>query len=50
MTNGSVIAPITLARVGSLASSADGGTGEGASAEEPEGENIRIPYYEDLEE
>jgi len=45
MTDGSVISPITVAMVGSLAGSPE--TGEG-QAEGGEG-GIKLPYYENLE-
>jgi acetolactate synthase-1/2/3 large subunit len=50
MTDGSVIAPITLAMVGSLTESAEGAAGEGAPREGSKGETIRIPYYENLKD
>jgi acetolactate synthase-1/2/3 large subunit len=50
MTDGSVIAPITLAMVGTLAQTDEGGTDDGASTEGTEGDGIRLPYYEDLKE
>jgi acetolactate synthase-1/2/3 large subunit len=50
MTDGSVIAPITLAMVGTLTQTDEEAADEGASQEGPKGESIRIPYYEDLEE
>jgi acetolactate synthase-1/2/3 large subunit len=43
MTDGSVIAPITLAMVGGLGQTSESGG-------ESEGESIRIPYYEDLKD
>ena len=45
MTDGSVIAPVTLAMVGTLNPS-----DEGASQEGSKDESIRIPYYEDLKD
>jgi hypothetical protein len=48
MTDGSVIAPITLAMVGTLTQTDEEAADEGASQEGPKGESIRIPYYEDL--
>ena len=50
MTDGSVIAPITLAMVGSLNQSSEQAPAEGAAAEGGEDESIQIPYYEDLKE
>ena len=47
MTDGSVIAPITLAMVGAAAPKPAQKPG---AAEGAKGETIRIPYYEDLEE
>ncbi len=45
MTDGSVIAPITLAMVGSLNQSSEESGAEGGNDE-----SIQIPYYEDLKE
>jgi hypothetical protein len=48
MTDGSVIAPITLAMVGAGAPKPRPAAAPGAD-EPGRGETIRIPYYEDLE-
>jgi hypothetical protein len=45
MTDGSVIAPITMAMVGTLAPPEEGDPQEGAKDE-----SISIPYYENLKE
>jgi acetolactate synthase-1/2/3 large subunit len=50
MTDGSVIAPITLAMVGTLSQAEPEAADDGGPQEGSEGAGIRIPYYEDLKE